>query len=346
MNASPPGDDGNVIPFELPTVWAEDMAAPLPALSWLSKSLTICRGRPTVLAGAGGCRKGWMAMELMLCAATGRPFLGRFDVGRLRSLYLDFEQGERATRERFQLLARGSGIELSKLGKEFGYRWRPMEALASRDDRGAAKSRDALCRQVDGFGLAVVDSARASSGGADENSTEASRAMDLMGGVSEKTGCTFLTIDHASPKAADHGRGNSQRGHTSKKDASQTLFVMSAEEDTPTLVTCNRSQLVAPKLWPKPFSFTLEEHASGVRLVEVDVERSDVSGIVELTARVIAYVTECPGCSGNDVIRAVGGNTRRVAALIKSLEASKQLIRDGGKLYVSHPDADSDGVIP
>src|SRR5580704_9336539 len=60
------------------TLWAPELATAVAPLVFASKDLTIAPGRPTVFAGKGGARKGWFAMNLMLCAAAGMKVLGRF----------------------------------------------------------------------------------------------------------------------------------------------------------------------------------------------------------------------------------------------------------------------------
>lgn len=333
-----PGEPGSgvVVPLALPTLWARDMGKPLPPIRWVSQGLTVAPGRPTVLAGQGGARKGWLAMGLMIHGALEVPMLG-FDVRRIRSVYLDYEQTERATSDRFQLLAGGLQVRLESLDDRFGYRWRPVPSWAPRE-ANTSRVIDQVSRHLDGFDLAVVDSVRACSGGVDENSNLASVPFDVATAASEKTGCAVMFIDHASGKAAEgQRRVDAQRGHSSKKDACQTLIVLTASKGQPTKVTCERSQLVPEDKWFGDFGFTLASTAGGLTLVRAETEecKPDL-----LRGQVVTWIEANPGCSGNQVAEGVPAHRNRVLAMISSLLSEKVVVRESGKLYVPSDDGE------
>ncbi|HSY20677.1 MAG TPA: DnaB-like helicase N-terminal domain-containing protein [Polyangiaceae bacterium] len=323
-----------------PTVtWAGDLAAPLPTKNWTSRDLTIIAGRPSVLAGRGGTRKGWLAMALQICGAADVTLFGRVRMRTgLRSLYADYEQTPTPTAERYQLLAHGYEIDLAGLENRLGYVWKPIPTWAPRSERSREKARDALSRMVEGIDLVVVDSVRASAQGVEENSNAASMPLELATEVSTLTGTTFLFLDHAGKPPADNavrGRKDAQRGHSSKLDASQTLFVFSCEKGEPTLVTCERSQLAPEPSWPADFQFTLASHNGGVRLEEVvtaPVQRN-ASAFDALKTKIVELVKGEPTLTSKNAIcaRITGGNkTDKLQAIDELMEAGRLVQLDGG----------------
>jgi 5S rRNA maturation endonuclease (ribonuclease M5) len=271
------GPVSNVAPSQ-PIVWADELAKPLPPVEWICKHLRIARGgRPSVIAGENGGFKSLLAMDLLVCGAADVPLFDQWPLAKgLRVLDLDYEQGRTLTARRYQRIARAKGFELGTLGRRLGYRFRPFYW-------NAAGARDQLRRLVDGFDLVKVDPFAACTEGIDENSSAVRAALDLAISVSEETGTTFLFVDHAGKPPTDgskRSRKHTQRGHSSKTDANQTLIVLSREKGEPALVTCERDQ-VSGVFFPD-FRFDVEDVPSedgtephwGIRLVMRELPRS------------------------------------------------------------------------
>lgn len=313
------------------TVYAGDLAQPLGPIPWLVEELCIASGRPTVFVGEGGSRKSWLAMALALSVAGDRQLLG-FRVRSGRALHLDYEQGRRMTAERYQALALGLGLELASLDKRLAYRWRPMSWRGS-------KVLDTLCWHVEGFDLVVVDPLRACLAGVDENSMAASAPLDLATEASERTGATFVFVDHAGkPKLDDHGaaarsRKHSNRGHSSKLDASQTLIVLSAAKGEPTLVTCERNQL-SGRLFDD-FEFNISSDGQGgLRLAHVErpatTESTPDEAFERLCNVVLDVIQHHPGIgSAGEVAQRAGKRKSSVLDALRALE-TRGLISNKG----------------
>jgi hypothetical protein len=326
-------------PAEPPTLWATELSKPLPPLVMVSTGLTISPGRPTVFAGEGGCRKGWLAMAVQVYGAAGLKMLGFDFKHELRSVYLDYEQTRRPSQERYQLLANGCQIDLASLGKRLGYRWRPIPTLAPKGDLERERVIDELCWQVDGMDVAFVDSIRASSLGTDENSVAASVPLDVATAASEKTGAAFVFLDHAGkprdnpPGPGGRTRKHTQRGHSSKLDASQTLFIFSAAKGEPTLVTCERSQLVAESAWPTDFRFTVAPHNGGLRLEKVvsPVARllSQDDQLAKLCNRFLAALRPNPGATTDEIMKRLGARAKDVRRARDTLERKGRIENRG-----------------
>jgi hypothetical protein len=325
-----------------------ELASPLEPRRWVSEWLGIAPGRPTVLCGEGGSRKGWLSMAVLLLAAADRDLFGHKFLPGSRSIYFDWEQTLYETKKRFQLLARGYGIDLASLGSRIGYMWIPTGSLAKES------ARDDMCRRVDGFDLAVIDSTRASTVGIKENSEEASHAGQTLTTVSEKTGCSFMMLDHAGlpDMTGQRQRQYAQRGHSSKRDISSTLLVMSTKKGEATLVTCERCQGKPQEEWTEPFKFALQRTQNGgVILAEASVETEAPDDFEQRCAKVLACIEKNPGISGAIAVahhKSVKMREAEVRSIVQMLESDGQItrVRSGGpgqgvKLYlVGHvPDA-------
>lgn len=316
-------------------VWAAQLAQPLPPLNWLSEELTLAAGRPTVLAGEGGTRKGWFAMAMQVAGAGGKRLFGRFGFRlNLRSLYIDYEQGQRMTRERYQALCRGYELNFASLG--IGYCWRPIPTLAPRADSDRIKVRDALCRLSESIDLVIVDSVRGCSPGVEENSVFASASLDIATDVSERTGATFVFLDHAGkppkdPQENGRARKHAQRGHSSKLDAAQTLFVFSSSKGQPTLVTCERSQLVAEEKWPSDFQFTLLTTQGGLVLNDTQgpsPESEVAAQVVKECDRIASWIAAQGGKfagSPSDLYEILRGNRSLFLQSVSKLKTSGRI---------------------
>ena len=324
---------------EFATVFGAELARVLPPVPWVCQGLTIAPGRPTVICGIGGTGKSWLAQAMMLCGAIDEPLLGRFGLKPgLRSVYVDYEQGQDMTQDRFQLLAGAMGVRggLSALCRRIGHCWRPVPTWAVAPDK-RQRTVDALCRYVDGLrlDLMVVDSLRACSPGTEENSSAASSPLDLGTIVSAKTGVTITFLDHAGkPGAGGADRGvHNQRGHSSKTDACQTQLMLFSARGKPTLVSCRRGQRARETDWPEDFAFRLASVNGGVALVSADVSEceEDRRKKPANADSVYAAVAQSPGRTAQWLSARVELDPKTVRAHLQSLRAEGKVVdEDGG----------------
>lgn len=320
-----------------------ELATPVAPQKWANEWLGIAPGRPTILCGEGGSRKGWFAMALLLAGAADMPFFGHSMMRGMRAIYFDWEQTLRETKVRFQMLAKGMGVDLASIGPRINYEWMPVDSLAK------PTAIDEMCRHVDGIDVAVVDSTRASTKGVKENSEEAAYAGQALTQVSEKTGTSFILIDHAGLPDRDgkRQRQHSIRGHSSKRDISSTLLVMSAEQKKPTLVTCERCQVKPQDEWAEPFQFSLKLIANGGVILEtVDAELDTAPDDFEAKViKVIQCIANCPGIAGAVAVahnKGVRIRESEARSIIQMLEGAGKVIRvkapgrgQGAMLYLS-----------
>ena len=304
-----------------------DIAAVLPEVVWLNEGLNIAaQGRPFVHCGDAGSYKTWYAQYLLACAAAGYPVFGdaRFAwrSRAIRCLYIDYEQGERESRSRFQRLA--GGIRTRDL-PNLHYVWQPIETWNPRPHE-RPKIISQLSKLLTGFDLVIVDSLLDSQPGTDENTSEIARACKLATKLSEDLGCQIGFIDHTSGKGQPmQNKSNSQRGHSAKKGASSVLYVASAVPDDPAIVTvtCERSQLKSREDWPKPLAYRLTNVNGGVTLELCPVPDVPVSTpVTPGTSRVKAILTELriePAASITALASRIGGRRTDVLSAIREM---------------------------
>lgn len=193
----------------LPWVTGGALAEPVPEHPWAVRGLQLGPGRPGMVVAYAGTAKTLAMQSCGLAYAAGRNVWGQFPVNRGGVFcHLDYEQGSRATRRRYQRLAFAMGVDLAELGDRLRVVSFPKLYL---NQTGAEA---ALEREVDGAGLVVIDSLRAAMPGVDENDSAVRSHVDMLTRISERCGATFVLIHHAG-KQKEGGRDKREAGRGS-----------------------------------------------------------------------------------------------------------------------------------
>lgn len=253
-----------------PWLWkTDDVFAQLPDVPWLCEGLRLAPGAPTLIAGYGFSGKTISAQSLALAVAVGGRAWDSFPCRAGLVRHIDHEQGQHTTFSRYQRLARAMGIRPDELRGRLQVSVMPNVYLDGSDAEGH------YMRAADGAALVVLDSLRAAIPSADENSSEVRRHLDLLGLVSERTGCVFLVIHHAGKPNVERAGRFSMRGSSSLFDAAGSVFVFSApERGAPTEVEHAKERVTGQPL----DSFGLEvrdvpidlDERAGVEVVTID----------------------------------------------------------------------------
>ena len=208
------------------------LSAPLPPIEHLVREIGLVGGggAPHVVAGYAFSAKTVTAQSLAVSLAAGLPTWGAYVTTPRRVAHVDLEQGKRLTVRRYQRLARARDVDLESLGDALAVLimpgWTLAPACADRW-RGLMRGRDLL----------IVDSLRAAMPGVDENASEVRAGLDMLGSLSEETGCRALVLHHARKPTADGSSGRfSVRGSSSIVDAADSVYVFSAEKGEPVRV--------------------------------------------------------------------------------------------------------------
>lgn len=213
---------------------ATKIAQPLPPVPFLLRPLGLAAGAPALVAGYGFAGKTIALQSMALSVASGKGVWGLWTPKRGRAIHIDFEQGRRLTCERYQRLAIGMGVDLHDLDDALGLCCFPKINLEHRD------TFDVYRQMLTGYDLAIVDSLRAAAPRADENSSEARVPMDILGRVSEATGCLVVLLHHARKPTQGEGHGSMKyriRGSGALFDAAASVFTFAAEKGRSTRVS-------------------------------------------------------------------------------------------------------------
>ncbi len=214
------------------------IAAPLPDFEYLVAEIGLVAGggAPHIVAGYGYAGKTVSLQAMLVSLASGTPVWGAYAVRPRRVRHVDKEQGDSLTRRRYQRLAKAAGVDLAGLGDAIGAAIMPPLTLTS----GCA---DLWRRIMDGTDLVLVDSMRAASPGQDENSSDIRAGLDMLGEISNETGCRALVIHHARKPSEDAPGGRfSIRGSSAIFDALDCAYVFAADKGEPIKVTHEKAR--------------------------------------------------------------------------------------------------------
>lgn len=219
--------------------WRAIMEA-LPDLPYLVAELGLVAGggAPHLIAGYGYSGKSVAMQSMLLSMATGRAIWGAYRCrDPLRVIHVDFEQGERLTRERYQRLSRAMRLEAEHIEDRLLLVEMPDLALIP-------EHRDRWLAILEGRSFLLIDSLRSACPGIDENSSDMRRPMDMLGGLGEATGCRALILHHARkpPSEGPSGGRYSIRGSSAIFDGSDAAFVFSGEKGEPVKVSQERAR--------------------------------------------------------------------------------------------------------
>lgn len=191
--------------------WA-DLMTPMGEVPWLVKDLEICPGRPPLFISDSGVGKTWTLQALALAVASGQPVFGRFPCRQGPVLHLSRDSGLRATKARYQRLARGMGISradvvvfphsLPLTDKMGAFQRKGFEEVAKEAERG-------------GYALVILDSLAALCPGIDENSTDIGEPLR----ATTDDACVWLWAHHTTKS------GEGYRGSGAIKAAAGSIYV-------------------------------------------------------------------------------------------------------------------------
>jgi len=205
-----------------------EIFAPLPPLSYLVRGIGLVGGSgpPHLVAGYGYSGKTLAVQSLALSLVAPAGVWGFYAHGdRRRVVHVDYEQGERLTRERYQRLARGMGLNPAEWGDALRLIVKPRLALAS-------EQRLYWRELMTGTDLIIIDALKGATPSLDENDSRIREPLDMLGDLSEETGCRALVLHHARkpPEGGAEGGRYSVRGSSAIFDATDSAYVFSGQK--------------------------------------------------------------------------------------------------------------------
>jgi len=226
------GDPVKASDDPLPLISWVEVAAPLPVVKWTLEALGIAPGAVTIIGGAGGGGKTMALQAMLIAVASSRRVWGHFPTEQGRAIHIDYEQGDRVTRERYQRIANAMGVDLRSLPpNSFGLATLPRFAM-----KADTATEDTIVRVCMGARVAVIDAFRGAFPDARENDSDVRKHLDMLQHASERTGCTMIVIAHSRKATEDTDVRSSLRGSSALFDSAQTVYMLDGEAGKPTRV--------------------------------------------------------------------------------------------------------------
>lgn len=215
-----------------------------------------------IVYGAPGTLKSFVLADLAVCVAAGQLWLppapwqptGKgIETKPAPIIWLDFDNGEMRTHERFGALARAR--DLPAITPIFYYSM-PMPWLdATKPESITQMITRAKEKQT---GLIVIDNLGLISGGADENSASMISIMSQLRQLAEGTGAAVVVIHHQRKGNGFKGRaGDTLRGHSSIEAAIDLGLLVEREEGSDT-ITMKSTKTRGQDVYPFSGAFTYE----------------------------------------------------------------------------------------
>ncbi len=169
---------------------------PLPPPRWLVEG-RMTRETLTVLGAKPGVGKSWIALDLSLAVATGRPFLGSPVRSPGRVLYLDAENGEHLALRRLRQL----GARPEDLGDRLRYSTEPLVLVRTLDVR-----RLLLTLEEHRPDLVVVDTLASHAPSAESDTESMAGFLAQVWSASRASGAAMLLLHHLRKSLQSAGR--------------------------------------------------------------------------------------------------------------------------------------------
>lgn len=317
-----------------------DVFAKLEPINYLFAPLDICAGAPTLVAGYGFSGKTVACQSMAISIASGQKVFGCYAARRGRVIHIDYEQGFRLTRERYQRLAAGMMVTPDELRDRLSVVAMPQLYM---DDPAHEKF---LCAQVEGFDLAIVDSLRACGPSIEENDSSVRGLLDMLNRVSDKTGCCFIVIHHARKPARDGasagGAKMAVRGSGAIFDACASVVILEAEKGKPTRVIHEKARTSG--ITSDDFLMRVEDQEVDgnprgglVVLAESTPMAGTAAGSFEaLKKRALEALAKGPKASKTALAACFTGNVQQKYAAIDQLVMEGSVVIDGKRFLLPH----------
>ena len=214
-----------------------DAAQPRTPLTWIVDRV-LPMNSLSIWYGAPGTLKSMILADLAICVAGGVPWLtdnkhlAGHSVSAGPVLWLDFDNGQRRTHERFGALASSHKVPTTA----------PLHYVSMPEpgfDAGDPASVSALAARIVNLNtqLVIIDNLGVIIGDADENSASMQKPMQGLRWLVEATGAAVVVLHHqrkssATPGQANGRAGDGLRGHGSIEAKLDYAVQVTRDDDT------------------------------------------------------------------------------------------------------------------
>lgn len=171
---------------------------------WLVKNIVVRKGI-TIIGGAPGCYKSFLAQHLALSVAHGEEWLEQFETKRGSVLYVDEENGDVLLAKRYkQLLA---GHEQEAPTNLFSSIFQGLQL-----DKAEGEIHLTELVTFTQAKLVVIDSMVRCMDGEEDKSRDVRQVFETLKGVKEATGCSVVVLHHLRKGEGNRKGMNDLRG--------------------------------------------------------------------------------------------------------------------------------------
>jgi hypothetical protein len=277
----------------------------LPDLAFVIEGLVPLDGL-SVIFGAPGSFKSFLALDCALCVATGLPWFGR-QVRRGYVIYIAAE-GRGGLKQR--VVSWWESHDRPDMSRA---RFLP-EAVNLLDRAQIARTRATLASLPERARLMTVDTMARSMPGGDENS-----AQDVGRFIQAVDGLRATEAAHVVHHTGKDGKD--ERGSSALRGAADLMVKTSRDGKSPKVtVVCDKAKDFEP--WP---DLTMQREIAGDSCVLSMVQ--DADSLADLRRRVLAHVAEHGPVTQNAIEKAIGGRASAVREALKSLDRNNRIHR-------------------
>lgn len=302
----------------------------------------IAEGTVNIVFGSPGCLKSMLVNDLIMCIASGEPWLGplpgKTDCTPLQTRqcavsWIDVDNGTRRTDERMEAIGRAHGISSNA---PVYYLSIPVPAIIASDEN----TMDALANDLRLLGIKVIvlDNLGTIKGMAKENTDEMVPVMANIRRLAEKTGAAVILLHHqrkAQPGASTRD-GDSVRGHSSIEASIDLALRVDREPDSAT-ITVRATKVRGADVPPFAAMFTYE-WKEGTK----DLDRArfwgtalqDDSSPFAVKRSIVDLVRDLPGINKGDLTERIKeeyekAGVNMIRRYIGELVTAGKLVEDG-----------------
>lgn len=310
-----------------------------PESKWLVEKLVPESGL-VLLSAAPASFKTWLALEIGLCVADGKPLFDTFNTTKGNVLICDEESGERMLQDRFKKLGAKVAEEpwdekqiyyLSRVGRQVDDKY-IEELLAECADHNIK--------------LVIFDSLVRFHSAKENDSIEMSKILNLFKTLND-SGITTLILHHnrkTSSNGGVGGGGEMVRGSSDILASCDVHLSIARRERAKKIVISQTKNRYMEEVEPFSVQFqAIDENRSEFEFL--GEEKDKANQMVELKNLILQQVTECPGINKSQLISSIsednnGFSNNRISIAIKELINENELKTEQGlknsiQLYIN-----------
>jgi putative DNA primase/helicase len=295
---------------------------PEPETQWDIEGIWTAKSRGFI-AGNPGVGKTWIALEMGLSYVTGKPFLGKFAVKNLGPcLLLEEEMSERGIQRRIHKLARSLNIKPADIAEKFHLITRAFTKIEQQE-----REIISLCKELR-IKLIIFDSFRRFHNADENKSHEIQPALEALARIGIETEASIVLIHHLK-KGDNRGKSIFEMMRGSSDFWAWRDCIMGVEEaegENSARITIQLRDEESPP--PFVVNRLSDPDTGGIRSEAVGIEET-TEGQDKIQAIKSYMVASKRPLSKRDIVEGVGGKGQTMYAILRSLEASKDIKRDG-----------------